>query len=279
MIKYVSILLFSILFSVKILVAQSFVSFPFSGYDEDATINIGFQYNFINQNYQLKLKDKWNQLFEDMDTDMTDITYLGDLKAIYSKSSNGFSIGIPVDFKLNDRVFINVNPSFNILNSHQISYVPMDSELNALDRKSKHMLGDTRGDNFNSFEFPFGLKFKSEEKRLFNSESKFRAYFVGGFRLTRWSGLITNYRNLEIEQNNNRPIPEGLILKPEYMSWDVGAGFDFYLTHFKVSPEVRFNQSLSNVFSTHHVLSLSNKFMAPIDRGVIRNIYFSLIFQ
>src|SRR5690606_31358828 len=108
--------------------------------------------------------------------------------------------------------------SLNVLNSIQVVFSPIDTDRDPIVRKSKHMLQDLRGDNFNSFEFPVALKFRSEEKRIFNSDSKYRAYVLGGARLTRWSGLLIHYDDLKLESKNNRPVPEGLIMKPEYMS-------------------------------------------------------------
>jgi hypothetical protein len=279
MIKYGYTIILSLLLSIHALMAQNLISFPFSGYDEDASIQIGFQYNYINQNYQLKLKDNWKQLFESLDSDSESLTYLGELKSIQSRSSAGFSIGLPMDFRWSEKLSINFNPSFNILNSIQIVFSPIDTDRNPIVRKSKHVLQDLRGDNFNSFEFPVALKFRSEEKALFDSDAKYRAYVLGGVRLTRWVGLIKQYNDLRLESKNNRQVPEGIILRPEYMSWEVGVGFDIFLSFFKVSPEIRFSQSINNILSNNHLLSAENKFMAPIDRGLVRNIYFSLIFQ
>lgn len=269
----------SLLLTTSSLLAQRFVSLPFSGYDEDAVIQIGFQYNYINQSYQLKLKDNWKQLFDELDADPQDLNYLGGLKSIRNKEAHGFSIGIPMDVKWSDKLSINFAPSFNILNSHSIEYASSDPEIKALTRKSKHVLQDVQGDNFNSFEFPVSLKFLSEEKKLFKSDTKYRGYLLGGVRLNRWTGIISHYDEISTEKLNNRPYTEGLVLKPEYMSWEAGFGFDFFMSFFKVSPEIRFSQSLNNVFSTNHNLSTDNKFMAPIERGLIRNLYFSLIFQ
>jgi hypothetical protein len=279
MIKYGVAIILSILLSIHTLMAQNVISFPFSGYDEDAVIQVGIQYNYINQNYQLKLKDNWKQLFEELDSDPERITYLRELKSIQSKSSSGFSIGIPMDFRWSDKLSINFNPSFNIVNSNQIVFSPMDVEENPIVRKSKHVQQDLRGDNFNSFEFPIGLKFRSEEKGLLESDVKYRGYVLGGVRLTRWIGFIKHYNDLRLESKNKLTVPEAIILRPEYMSWEAGIGFDIYLSYFKVSPEIRFSQSMNNVLSNNHLLSAENKFMAPIDRGLIRNIYFSLIFQ
>lgn len=276
--KYLSLLLCIVLTGPS-LVAQSFVSFPFSGYDEDATIQIGFQYNFIKQNYQLTLKNDWKQLFEGLDTESSDVSYLGELKGIHNKSGNGFSIGVPIDIKMNDKLSINFVPSFNILNAHQITYKPMSEDIPSIDRKSKHILQDNRGDNFNAFEFPVSLKLRSEEKSFLKTDTKYKAYVLGGIRLSRWSGILTKYRELSLDRNNDRPTPDGIILKPEYMSWEAGVGFEVFLSYFKVTPEIRFSQSMGNVLSNGHVLAVENKFMAPLDRALVRNVYFSLIFQ
>lgn len=279
MIRYGFTIIIFFLLSITSLLAQKFVSLPFSGYDEDAVVQIGFQYNYINQSYQIKLKDNWKQLFDELDDDPQDLTYLDGLRSIRNKEAHGFSIGIPVDVKWNDKLSINFTPSFNILNSNSIEYASMNPEINALTRKTKHILSDVQGDNFNSFEFPVVLKFLSEEKKNFKSDTKYRGYILGGVRLTRWTGIISNYNQQSTEKINNRPHTEVLVLKPEYMSWEAGFGFDIFMSYFKVSPEVRFSQSIHNVLSNNHFLSKANKFMAPIDRGLIRNIYFSLIFQ
>ena len=279
MIKYGAAIFLSSLLSTHLLIAQSLVSLPLIGIDEDATIQIGLQYNYIQQNYQLQLRDNWKQLIENLDADPESITYLGALKSIYNKASFGHSLGISMDIKWNERLSINFNPSFNLLNAQQISYESMDDQLGVLQRKTKHTELDMQGENFNSFEFPVGLKFYSDERNLINWDSKYRAYILGGVRLARWAGVITQNKELSIDKRRNRPVPENIILKPEYMSWEVGVGFDLFFTNFRVSPEVRFSQSMNNVLSNNHVLAVDNKFMAPIDRAFIRNVYFSLIFQ
>ena len=279
MIKYGLIIVISFLLSISTLMAQSFISFPFSGYDDEATIQVGFQYNYVNQNYQLKLRDNWKQWFQDLDVDSQNLTYLGALKAIHSTSAHGFSIGVPMDIKWNEHVYFNFSPSFSIMNSHNITYTGMNPEISPLLRKSKHVLHGLHGDNFNSFEFPVGVKVRSEEKTFAKSDTKYSAYLLGGVRLSRWTGIISKYKDLALEKHNGRPISEALILKPEYMSWEAGFGFDLYFSYFKVSPELRFSQSMSNVLSNNHVLATENKFMAPIEKAFIRNVYFSLIFQ
>lgn len=52
MIKYGVTIILSILLSTHTLMVQNVISFPFRGYDEDTVIQVGIQYNYINQNYK-----------------------------------------------------------------------------------------------------------------------------------------------------------------------------------------------------------------------------------
>ena len=278
MIKKSILICICLLFASSTSWAQRIISLPFSGgYDEDAFIQIGMQYNYISQNLQLTLKDNWKQFPLDFDED--DIAFLGDLKSIQSKRGTGLSIGIPIDFQLSQHVHLNVNPSFTILNGHGVRYVSRDTALGSLVRKSKHVTQDLIGDNFNSLEIPIGLKFRSAEKSIPGKDVRYRGYLLGGVRLSKWVGLSKNYSDLLQQQSANQQYAEAIVLKPEYLSWEAGMGFDIYLSYFKVSPEIRFSQSVNNVLANNHTLSKDNKFMAPIDKALIRNVYFSLIFQ
>lgn len=287
MIKYgFSIILF-LLLSASPAIAQRFIGLPFAGYDEEATLQVGFQYNYVNQNYQLVLKKNWRELVGqgggliNLPADGVDETVnsTGRIHYIHSRPGHGFAIGIPIDMRWNEVLSINFTPSFNILNSHQIVYSPQDASLDAVVLKSKHVLQSNRGDNFNSFEFPVALKLLSGEKKLSKSDTRYRAYVLAGARLTRWTGIQKAYTQLKLDVEAGQPIPEAIILRPEYMSLEAGVGMDFITSYFRVSPEVRFSQSMSNVLSNRHILAINNKFMAPIDRGLIRTVYFSLIFQ
>jgi len=73
--------------------------------------------------------------------------------------------------------------------------------------------------------------------------------------------------------------PEPLIVKPSFISWEAGLGVEIYFTYFKMSPELKFSQSLSSILDHHNVLAQDNQFMAPLDKAFLRNIKFSIIFQ
>lgn len=256
--------------------SQRRISLPFSSsYDENAMLAIGIQYNYIHQNYQISLKENWQTNYPiDYGADIN--THLGELKSIQSKSSTGISVSIPIDFRVDDNLYFTFNPSFMFINNLGIEYTSMNNTLAPLTRRSRHVISSIDGTNFNAFEFPLSIKFRSDEKTIKNNQNRYRAYLIGGLRYTQWIGINGEYNNLSKEVGI---IPHSIILKPNYLSWEAGIGVDIFLPYFKVSPELKFNQSLSNVLNPNNPLADGNKFMAPIEKALIRNIYFGLIFQ
>lgn len=265
-----TILLFLLSFSDAI--AQRILSLPFAGYDEDARIQVGFQYNYANQKYQIVLNNNWQNIAPNIP--MEDNAFPSsafestvsnqDIRAIYSSQSHGFSFGIPIDVKWMERMALNFTPSFAILNAHRKIYSPADQNTPGIIQKSKHTFQDDKGDNFNSFEFPIALKLLSDNKKLTSLDTHYRGYILGGVRLTRWAGIQRHYDQLELNVAAGQSVPESIILWPEYISLEGGVGFDIITSYFKVPPEVRFSQSVHNVLNNNSLLALNNTYMAPI---------------
>lgn len=254
---------------------QKKLSFPFSGqYSENSLISFGIQYNYVYQNFQLGLKNNWQSLYP-IDYPKDNILYLGHLKGIRSKSASGFSVGIPIDIRITQHLYFNTSPSFLFLNNLGIEYQSLDIELAALIRKGKHELSSVHGDNFNAFEIPFNIKLRSDEKILKNKFNRYRVYLSTGLRYNRWIGINKEYKN---SRDNNLNI-DPLIFKADYLSWEAGLGIEVFFESFKVSPEIKFIQSFDNVLDNKNTLSANNKFMKPIEKALIRNIQFGIIFQ
>lgn len=285
--KYTVLIIGGILFCLSSF-GQRKISLPFSSaYNEDAMVLLGIQYNMVSQSYQLQLKENWQQRSIDYGDD--DVNTLGQLKSIQSKPSIGFSVGIPVDVRANENLYFTFNPSFLFFNGLGVEYSPLNPNLpttaeieppvlSSITRRQRHVRGSSEGSNFNAFEFPLSIKFRSDEKILKNKFNRYRGYLIGGARYTRWIGINGEYDAL-LQTNSESATPHSLIMKPGYLSWEVGFGADIFFAYFKMSPEIKFNQSFNNVFDSNHSLAKNNQFMTPIDRGLIRNIYVSLIFQ
>lgn len=273
--KNLSLWVCSMLLSTFVL-GQGRVSLPFSSaYDEDAVLLLGIQYNYVNQNYQLKLKENWQDYR--IDYGDNNINHLGELKSIRSVNSHGVSVGIPIDLRVNANLYFNFSPSFLFINNSGIEYTSVDDQYEPIIRRTRHSIGNPKGTNFNTFEFPLSIKFRSDEKYLKNKFNRYRAYVLGGIRYSRWVGIDKEYRGWMSQQTES--IPHPVILKSSYPSWDIGLGADIFFPYFKVSPEIRFNQSFGSILDTQHVLAQDNKFMAPLHKAYLRNIYVSLIFQ
>lgn len=254
---------------------QGRISLPFSSvYDEDAMLLIGIQYNYVNQNYQLKLKENWQNYSIDYGDN---INHLGELKSIRSNNSHGLSVSIPMDFRVNANLYLTFSPSFLFINNSGIEYMSKDSNIEPIIRRTRHNIGNITGTNFNSFEFPLSVKLRSDEKYLKNKFNRYRGYILAGLRYSRLIGIDKEYQGWEKQQNE--AIPHPIIVKSSYPSWDIGFGADIFFPYFKLSPEIRFNQSFGNFLDTGHNLAKDNKFMAPLQKAYLRNIYVSLTFQ
>jgi len=146
--------------------------------------------------------------------------------------------------------------------------------LAPLVRKTQHTLSSKEGKNFNALEVPIQLKWRSEEKGKSYKENRYRGYFTTGIRYTKWLGLQKAYFT-----DNNITLTSPIVQRKEYFSWELGLGIDILFDTFKISPELKFSQSFHNVLDNTSRLSINNKFMTPIEKALIRNIYFGLIFQ
>lgn len=271
------LIVFICLLSAKFSFGQSRFSLPFSNhYDEEALIMIGIQYNYVHQNYQLHLKKDWQTHTIDYGTN--NIHNIGTIQGITSASKAGFSVGIPIDMRVNDNLYFTANPSFLFMNNSGITYSSMDTTVGPLTRMTRHNMSSTEGTNFNVFEAPLSIKFRSDEKILKNKFNRYRGYMTAGFRYSRFIGIHDEYNAL-IKEKENSLVADRIIVKPDYMSWEFGLGVDIFFQYFKMSPEIRFSQSFNSILNHNHTLSQGNQFMAPLDKALVRNIYFSLIFQ
>ena len=273
------------------------VSLPFTGqYDENAWLSIGLQYSYVNSTYRIGLKEGWQKMgitnFPDNPKPETNDLYIREFRAIKAAESHGMSVSIPLELRLSDNLSTTFQTSFLFINTSGINYydspLPTNSSTTQLGaegthihspvlRRMRHKGSVLEGTNFNAFEFPLNIKFRSDEKSLKNKFNRYRGYVTGGARYSRWISIKKEYNGLMNLMETDPPQP--IILKPGYFSWEMGIGAEIFFTYFRISPEIKFTQSFGNVLDANHTLSKKNQFMAPLDKTLIRNIQFSLIFQ
>lgn len=271
--------------------AQHGISLPFSTYyNENAWLSLGLQYNYINSSYRIGLKEGWAKMGITNVPENNNL-YIKEFKSIQAQESHGMSVSIPVELRFTDNLSSTFQPTFVFINNSGINYQGVAQEKNSgapnfestfiekepILRKMRHVSSDLEGSNFNAFEFPFNIKFRSDEKILKNKHNRYRGYITAGARYTRWIGIVSEYKGWTAVEKEDRPQP--FVLKPGYLSWEAGIGAEIFFTYFRMSPEIKFIQSMGNVMAPNHELAKGNAFMAPLDKVGIRNIQFSLIFQ
>lgn len=280
------LLILALVFNTK---AQRGLSLPFSTfYDENAWLSLGLQYNYVNSVYKVGLKENWASMGT-KNLPIANTAYIQNFTAIKAVSSNGMSVGLPIEVRFTDNLSTTFQPTFTFINTVGIEYtgyrydpnLAIDGEnveMRTLSRRMRHVEGDENGTNFNSFEFPLNIRFRSDEKILKNKFNRYRAYITAGARYVRWAGIVGEY-NGWLETANPADRPQPIVLKPGYFAWDAGVGVEIFFPYFRMSPEIKFSQSFGNVLDDKHAFADNNSFMAPLDKTFIRNIQFSLIFQ
>lgn len=273
------------LFAGLIAHAQSHFSFPFSSrYDEDAALSVGISYSYINARYVPILANDWNQ--SDIVFQPGHLHNVEDLQSISSPGTHGVSVGIPVDFRINNNWYATFQPNFVFINHATIRFTSQPGfstdqpgEPVHYDRKMRHVNTSLDGTNFNSFEFPIRLKYRSDEKYFLKRTNRYRGYITGGVKLTRWLGIHEEYSQLKNTGGATTPKSIALVAKPEFASWELGIGTEIFLPYFRVSPEIRFSQSMGSVLDKSGILNEDNLYMNKLDKALFRTVSFSLIFH
>ena len=108
-------------------------------------------------------------------------------------------------------------------------------------------------------EFPLELKFKS--KRVNN----YRVYVLGGFKYA-----IDMVSQAKVKAQDKDVIK---LARNDY-GYEIGLGFDFYMTYFKFSPEIKMYTGLRNLMVPENTI-----FASPIDALYSKTFTLSLTFE
>lgn len=108
-------------------------------------------------------------------------------------------------------------------------------------------------------EFPLELKYKS--KRVNN----YRAYVLGGFKY----GIdMVSQAKVKAED------PDVIKLSRKDYGYEIGVGFDFYMTYFKFSPEIKMFTGLRNLIVPENTI-----FSSPIEALYSKTFTVSFTFE
>ncbi len=174
------------------------------------------------------------------------------LMKIYTSPLSGFNLGIVTNLRLGEYFDLRFIPG-----------------LAFGDRVINYSIQNYDGQEFTTYkniesvylDFPLMVKFKSS--RMHNV----RAYVIGGMQYSR--DLISNARK---QATNPREVY--LKIYPDDFQAQAGVGFDFYLTYFKFSTELKMSFGLNNILKWE-----SNMYATSVTSMKTKVIQISFLFE
>ncbi|RZL69757.1 MAG: PorT family protein [Pedobacter sp.] len=220
-----------------------------SGIDDDK-FNWGYSFQYVSAEYKIWKNPTWR--LPRIDENFANIT--DTLSAISSKPIPGFAIGFVANRKLTDHLDLRSTPSLAFTERNiNYSFYPASSPT-VVEKKVQATM----------IELPVSLKLKSD--RLMN----FRAYMLGGIKYS--IDIASRKKNDNADVLNE--IDKKINNQKMFLSYEAGAGMDFYFGFFKMSTELKISQSFKDILVHENTI-----YASPIERAKLRHFTFSLFFE
>ena len=243
--KKLTLLLIVILFTINLAKAQNWAG----GIDEER-FNWGYSFQYISAEYKIWKNPNWRKPYNDINGNLTP----NDLTSISSKPTPGFAIGFVGNRKINNNLDLRLTPTL-VFSDRKITYkyapYPDGEEI---EKKISATMVD----------LPLSLKLKSD--RLMN----FRGYILGGLKYSIDMTSSKKQNNVNIQDEQLKYINN----QKSFLSYEAGAGMDFYFGFFKMSTELKVSQSFKDI-----IIHEPTAFTSPIDKAKLRHFTFSLFFE
>lgn len=209
-------------------------------------IHFGFSFHYVASSFKVFKNQDWQNPYPDAD--------LGWLDQINTPLTHGVGLGILTDVRLGENANLRFNPSI-LFAGKTLNYLYNDQVDDPLLRK------DVKA---TLLEMPLTFKFKSDRRE------NYAIYLLGGGK---YSHNVAFKKRMD--DRDELPRNKQIKLRPGFLSYEVGLGVDIYFEYFKMSPEIKWTQSIGNVMDKSEM----NAFNTPIDKMFLRSIQFSLIFE
>lgn len=219
---------------------------------DNETLHFGFTFQYVASEYKILKRVDWKGPFMDPYDGSPMIN--SELQSLSSPVSPGFGLGFVSDFRLGNNADLRFTPGL-VFADRLVNYEYADPSY-SVQKKVQTTLID----------LPLGFKLKSDRQK------NFRAYFIGG---AKYSLDIASKKKTD----DMALAPEAKFLKNKKNTlwYEAGIGIDLYFEFFKLSPEIKFAQSMKSVLNDKD--RAENPFTAPIDKLFIRNFQFSFYFE
>lgn len=219
---------------------------------DDEPLHFGFSFHYIHADYKIALKPDWQQPYIEGGIPVADALY-----GVSSPFHHGIGLGLLADVKLTENTNLRFTPTL-VFSNKTVNYTYAPTGAGNHDRNLSTLV------RASYIDLPILFKFKSDRK------GNYRGYLIGGGKYS-----INVVSGKRYNDSNAVPTEKLLKTKPGYFSYEAGIGFDLYFDYFKMSPEIRWVQSVGNLLDARE----PNMFNHPIDRLMLRNLQISLFFE
>jgi hypothetical protein len=243
--------LIGIYFLLMFFVNSSYAQENWGGGVDNENVHFGFGFQFLNTEFKVYKAPNWQIPFPDLDNGGAPLT--SPLVSISSPMSSGFGLGFIADVRLGNHLNLRTTPAL-VFADRYIDY----SYQNSADNTRKIVQTAT-------VDLPLGFKLKSDRRR------NFRAYILGGVKYS-----IDIISKKKLTDDDFGQLDKLVKTNRNILWYEAGIGFDFYFEFFKLSPEIKWSQSVNNVLAP---ASTPNAYTTPLEKLFARNFQFSLYFE
>ena len=181
-----------------------------------------------------------------------DLRIIDSVYSIVPKATSGLNLGIVSNLKLGEHWDFRFIPAL-AFTQRNLEYNMMYTDSIIMEEKITKQVESTY------LEFPFLLKFKSS--RIDN----YRVYVLAG-----WKYGIDMVSQAKVLAKDKEIIK---LTKHDY-GYEIGVGFDFYMSYFKFSPELKMYNGVKNL-----LVQDGRRFSNPIDELYSKTFVISLLFE
>ncbi len=242
----------SSIFFILITAQNSFGQERWGGGVDGEQLHFGFTFQYVSSEFKILKTENWKGPFIDPFNKLSMID--SKMKSLSSPVTPGFGLGFVSDLRLGDNANLRFTPGM-VFADRVANYEYENAAFNT-QRKVQATLVD----------LPLGIKLKSDRQK------NFRAYIIAGAKYS--IDIVSKKKTDDIALS-----PEAKFLKNDKNTlwYEAGFGLDIYFEFFKMSPEIKFAQSMKSVLRDFD--RAENPYTSPIDKLFIRNLQFSLYFE
>ncbi len=246
-----------------ILVFLSITSFSQGNYGggvDNDNLHFGFGFQYISSEFKIQKFPDWEKPFIETTENEGSKQVTEGLKSIRSIQNPGFGIGFVSDLYITPNVNLRFTPVF-VFTDRIIDYEFNDGAQNDRGGQTSPEGFTRRTVNSTMFEFPVGIKLKSDRR------NNFRAYLLAGGKY----GIDIGAKP---DDQGDIAIQKQLKNSKGILSYELGIGFDLYFEFFKLSPEIKLSNSIRSILKRE-----DHPYASPIEKMYLRNFVFSLYFE